>query len=184
MVTDFVEVFPARYSVSEGALVGSGRESLTFAAEGTPRLAPVVEIAVMSDAGSSWHGSFFGSADSLTLFVATADPGTLLVVAGGVPYLVPVDEPGKYLVLPLEPVRDVRCAGAERIVLLAGYSDLLALGADGAIRWTAKRLASDGFDEVRVTSLTVEVRSFDPAERREVETTVDLATGAVLARRR
>lgn len=182
-MTDFVEDFPAGYSVWEGALVGSSRESLTFATEGTPRLAPVVEILVASDAGSSWHGSFFGSADALNVLVATADARTLLVVAGGVSYLVPVDEPEKYLVLPLQPVRDVQCAEAERLVLLAGYSDLLAIGADGAIRWTAKDLVSDGFDEVRVTPSTVEVRGFDPAEGHEVEMTVDLASGVVLARR-
>lgn len=181
-MTEYMRAFSARYNVIEGAFMGSDDALLTFAAEGTPRLAPVVEIFVVSEAGSSWHGSFFGSADALSLLVSTADPGILLVIAGGVPYLVPVDQPETFRVLSLRPVREVHCAVAEGIVLLAGYSDLLALGA-GAVRWTVKRLASDGFYEVRVTSSTVVVRGYSAAEGHEVETTVDLASGAVLARR-
>jgi len=176
--------FPANYVVTlESATAAPSTPSFGFRANGNLTTAPAIEILVtpVGD-GRAWHGAFFGQRDGLSVLAHTPDPDQLLVVAGGVPYWVPVDAPDSYIVLPVRPVRSVHCSLARGLIILAGYSNLLAVDRDGRVVWRSADLASDGFTEVRLASTVVVTRGFFAPEDREVETTIDLGRGAILGR--
>lgn len=105
----------------------------------------------------------------------------MVVVAGGVAYWVPVDQPERYKVLDLRPVRDAVCSAATKIIVLVGYTSLLGVGPD-ALTWKTGRLVSDGFAEVRLAADSVVVRGFHAPIDEEVRIAVELSTGEILAR--
>lgn len=182
-MTEFVRSFEPTYKVAEDPSPFGRTVSFSFAGDDLPQLAPAVELEVTRPDGHAWHGDFYGLVDGLSAVVDGPGPDVLTVVAAGVGFVVPVSSPGDYTILGVRPVRAIECAPERGLVILAGYSDLVALGADGMVRWEARRLSSDGFAEVRLTSSAVVVRGYDAAEGHEVETTLDLATGEIVSRR-
>lgn len=133
-------------------------DALDFAAPGVPRLAPAISLKVARADGESWAGSFFGADDPFSIVVLGVSPprasAGLLVVAGGVGYLVPVDNPETYRVIALRPIRNALVSEEDRLVVLVGYSRLTGLGAQNDM-WTSRDLVSDGFREVRLARDTI-----------------------------
>lgn len=178
IITDF----PASFGVSlDLATSAPNTPSFRFWADDLARKAPV-EVLVTTDGRGAWRGDFYGPRDGLDLLATTPNPHQLLAVAGGVPYWIPVDAPEGFMVLPLQPVRSVHCSLDRDLIILAGYSSLLAVDGLGQVVWRSNNLASDGFAEVRLASSVVVTRGFYAPEDREVETTVDLRNGTTLSR--
>jgi hypothetical protein len=182
MMVDRVEIFPAAFTLTEHEPASRVMPEVRFEAEGVSRLAPAFEID-LETADRAWSGACFGGRDGLNLLINSPNPEVLVAVAGGVAYSVPVRSPEDYEVVPLRPVREAAYAPDLGVVVLVGWTSLVGIGASGKQHWTAERLCSDGFDEVRVTSTTVVVRGFDAPSDREVETTLDLRTGERVSRR-
>jgi hypothetical protein len=169
----------ARYRVDAVGWAASGARS--FVANGVVTASPAAVLAVTPDTGQSWQGEFFGHRDALCYVAATADPTLMLVVAGGVGYVVDVIDPARYTVLDLRPIRTVLIAAHARLVVCAGTVALTALGGGGKQVWSTARLVADGIEEVRVGSDFVLVRGRGTVGAREIEITVDIYTGKVLS---
>lgn len=152
-----------------------------FVAEGVSELAPAVSLAV-TYAGSTWVGDFFGGHENFSVVVPGVKGATLLVVAGGVAYIVPAARPDDYQVVSLRPIRDVLLSNQAGVVILVGYTTLGAVGAEGEM-WVSERLVWDGFTEVRIASGTVVLRGFDAPSGRDVEVSLDPLSGDVVSRR-
>lgn len=182
-LTNYVTAFSASYQVEDDPSLPVGERDYDFASTGVSQLSPAVEITVTPAAGSVWHGRFFGNYQGPNVVVNGPGPDVLTVVAAGVAYVVPVGSPSDYHVLPTWPVRSVHCAPLLGLVLLVDFTDVVALGEGGVVRWDVKNIVSDGFTEVLLVASTLVVRGYVAPEGRDVETTLDLATGAVLDRK-
>lgn len=182
-MTEFVNVFAASYQVEDDPSRPVGERTHDFVAPGVSELSPAVEIAVTPATGGTWHGRFFGNHHGPNVVVNGPSPDVLVVVAAGVAYVVPVGSPSDCHVLPNWPVRSIHYAPHLGLVLLADFTGVAALGEGGAVRWEAKDLVSDGFTDVRLAQSTLVVGGYVAPEARDVETTLDLATGEVLDRR-
>ncbi|MCL3862096.1 hypothetical protein [Actinotalea sp. K2] len=182
-MTEFVNLFAASYQVDDDPSRPVGERTFDFVTTGVAELAPAVEITITPATGDTWHGRFFGNYDGPNVVVNGPSPDVLVVVAAGVAYVVPVGSPPDYRALPAWPVRSVHCALPVGLVLLVDFTGVTALGEGGVVRWEAKDVVSDGFTDVLVTPSTVVVGGYVAPEARDVETTLDLATGAVVDRR-
>lgn len=137
------------------------------------------------DGGQVWSGKFFGGLEDVSLVVLgimAAVDLSLLVIAGGVGYLVPAGHPEDFEVVSLLPVRDVLVSAEMGAAVLVGYTDLVAFGAQGEL-WASGRLVRDGFTGVRIGSGSVVASGFDAPSNRDVEITLDLLSGEILSRR-
>lgn len=183
-----VDAFEAAFSITLDpsdrmtAPVGSPCLVMEFVAEGTVLMAPRYKVEVLSAPdGTGWIGAFFGGSDGADLIICGPGPRTLVAVAGGVAYIVPVMAPEQFAVVPMRPVREALCSVESNIVILVGYTELLAVAADGALLWRSERLVSDGFLEVRLASTTVTVRGWHAPSDREIEVTLDIEGGRVIS---
>ena len=149
---------------------------LSIAGKSASMLAPALEVDVTTAAGNRWSASIFGGRTGLTQSANSPNSSTLLCVAGGIPYLILVEKPDRYEVLPIRPVREIIPVIDAKLMILVGYTSLLAVGVDG-VKWASPRLVSDGFSEVRVALSRVVVRGVSARDNMEIEITLDLATG-------
>jgi hypothetical protein len=182
-MAEFVKAFAANYQVADDPSQPIGEHSYDFVTTGVSELSPAVEITVTPAAGAMWHGRFFGNYGGPNVVVNGPSPDVLVVAAAGVAYVVPVRSPSDYHVLHTWPVRSVQCAPLLGVVLLVDFTDVVALGEGGAVRWEARDLVSDGFTDILLEGSTLALKGYVAPEGRDVETTLDLATGAVLYRK-
>jgi len=173
--------FPAAYSVRE-ADVTSGPPDVSFSTDGVSKLAPAFSIDVVCATARRWRGDVFGGTDPLRLLVNGAAPDVLLVVAGGVGYAIPVEEPEAYNVVELRPLTEVLPALNAGLIICVGLTKLLALGPDGSEAWRSPRLGADGLSGVRIGSDFVVATGWDAPSQREIETTLDLKSGEPIAK--
>lgn len=182
-MTEFIKDFAANYEVEDDPSQPLGERSFDFVAEGVSALAPSVEISVTPASGIPWHGRFFGDDVGLNVVANGPSPEVLVVVAAGVAYVVPVDSPSDYHPLAIWPVRSILCVPMLGLVLFLGFTGVVALGEGGTVRWEAMNLVSDGFTDSRLMASMLTVKGYVAPEGRDVETTLDLATGLVLERK-
>lgn len=152
-----------------------------FVASGVSELAPSASLEVTAD-GASWVGDFFGEWEGLSVVVAGLGGGTLVVVASGVGYIVPIHRPEEYEVIWPRPIREVLLAEGTRIAVLVGYTNLAAVDARGE-RWRSGRLVSDGFTTARIEAGDVVVRGFHAPSHSDVEVSLRMSSGEVTSRR-
>jgi hypothetical protein len=181
-VVEVLAFIEAAFSVDLDASLAAAGPDIEFVAEGVALLAPRYTIEV-NIAGSEprWAGAFFGGNDGVDLIISGPGAETLLAIAGGVAYSVPVRVPADYAVLPMRPVREALCSVDSKIVIMVGYTALLAIDVDGGVLWRTDRLVSDGFFEVRLGMEAVTVRGWDARSDREIEVTVDLIDGRIIS---
>jgi hypothetical protein len=151
-----------------------------FTAVNVGSAAPTLVLTVSPDGRETWRGEFLGGQDSYCGVASTPDPDVVLVVARGVGYLVPVESPDEYVVVPLRPIVDVVVGAQSRAVLCVGLTSIAAIGERGAIAWQSSRLVADGFDEVRIASTLAVARGRSPNSADQIEVTVDLQSGQVI----
>lgn len=180
-MTECDSTFPAGYELGTFS-PESEKPDHTFLTEGVSRLAPALEVTVTTAGGREWSGEFFGGRDSLTKLVHGPAPDLLVAVAGGVGYIVPVNSPADYSVIPLRPVTEVRPVLAIGLLICVGLTALSAIGPDGKLRWISPRLVADGFAEVRIAASSIVARGWDAPAHREVEVTLDTRSGEIVAR--
>ncbi len=182
-MVDRVESFPAAYVVDDADAATDAGASHGFRTDGVSALAPRFEVDVTPADGEPWRGAFFGGRDDLDVVVHSPSSNHLVVVAGGVGYVVPVLDPEAYAVVSLRPVREVETSESAGVVVLIGFTSMLAVGATGQVAWSSDRLVSDGFTEVRLTIDSIVVRGYDAPSDSDIETTLSLSSGEILDRR-
>lgn len=106
------------------------------------------------------------------------DPDDLLAVAGGYAYRIPTRRPEGATLLEQRPVTQVLAVPEAGLLLLAGFHDLLALGAEG-VRWRTRRLSWEGLTLHDVNAATLELHGsgWDMFSDREIAFTLDLRSG-------
>lgn len=104
---------------------------------------------------------------------------TLAIVNGGCAYVVDVLDPAAYAVIPKAPVTCVSAEPALGLLLLATFSELVAIDTDGLL-WVTERLVLDDLQIQRVTpdAITATGTTIEGTVRATV--TVDPLTGAVV----
>ena len=107
---------------------------------------------------------------------ASPSPDHLLAVAGGYAYHVDTLRPENTTLLEQRPVTAVLPAVEAQVVLLAGFHDVLALGADGVL-WRSARLSWEGVTMTGVAGELLHGHGWDMFADAEVPFTVDLRTG-------
>jgi hypothetical protein len=171
--------FPATYRVLEGEATIDGPRLQELRASEALETGPGLDVMVSDAGGRSWLARFYGRRDDPSLLAHTPSPDHLLVVAGGIPYWVPAEEPTAFRVLGFQPVRSVHCAPGVGLLVLEGCTSLAAIGDYGQVVWRSPRLVSDGFAEVRLTSADVWIRGYSAPDHGDVERRLDLASGAI-----
>ncbi len=104
-------------------------------------------------------------------------PDDMLAVAGGYAYLVATRRPEVVQLLEQRPVTALFAAPEHGLLLLAGFHDVLAIGAEG-LRWRTKRLSWEGLTLHGVREGHLEGQGWDMVTDRELPFSVDLLTGA------
>jgi hypothetical protein len=100
----------------------------------------------------------------------------LLAIAGGYAYLVDTLAPAGCLHLPLRPVTAILAAPEERLLLLAGFHSVLAVGVDG-VAWESERLSWEGVAMGEVVGGALHGTGWDMQSDRDVPFVLDLRTG-------
>ena len=107
---------------------------------------------------------------------ACPDPHHLLAIAGGYGYLIDTRDPATCDFLPLRPIVSALPAPGEGLLLLAGFHEVLALGA-GGVRWQTARLSWEGVTLREIADGALVGDGWDMFTDREVPFRVDLLTG-------
>lgn len=100
----------------------------------------------------------------------------LLAVAGGYAYCLPTLQPERTELLEQRPVVAVLPVPQQSLLLLAGFHNILALGAEG-IRWQTGRLTWEGIQLGAVDGIILSGTGWDMFTDADVPFTVDLTTG-------
>jgi len=104
------------------------------------------------------------------------NPDDLLAIAGGYAYLIPTQHPETCLHLPLRPVTQVLPAPSANCMLLAGFHEVAAIGANGLL-WQSARLSWEGITLTEVRENTLHGLGWNLQTDREIPFTLDLTTG-------
>ena len=180
-MVDYDRTFTSTFSVEEVYTEPDGIPEYEFLAPGAATAAPVISIEVTLEDSSRWRGLIYGGAHDANLLANTPNPNVLLAIGNGIAYTIPVQDPGGYVTLSLRPVRSIMTIDPELLVLV-GYTRLLGIGPDGSERWVTQRLVADGFYDVSFLNRTILIRGWDRELDRDIEATIDIATGNVLTR--
>ncbi len=108
---------------------------------------------------------------------ASPNADEMCAVAGGYAYLVDTTAPERVTQISLRPVTAVRVLEAEGLLLFAGFTNLVAWGADG-LRWTTARLSWEGVTLGEVTGGQVHGTGWEMMSDKELPFSVDLRTGS------
>ena len=108
------------------------------------------------------------------------DPDRMVAVAGGYAYLVDTLHPDRCDLMEQRPVTHLLPVFEEGLLLLAGFHDVLALGAEG-VRWRTGRLSWEGLTLNSVDQGTLRGVGWDMFADTDVPFTVDLHTGEHVA---
>lgn len=101
----------------------------------------------------------------------------LLAVAGGYAYRIDTGQPERSELLEQRPVTGIVAAPESGLLLLAGFHDVLAVGAEG-VRWRSARLSWEGLSGLAVQAGQLVGQGWDMFADAEVPFTVDLDSGA------
>jgi hypothetical protein len=102
-----------------------------------------VAVRVEPTARPAWIGMFAaGGGATHTGVYACADPTKLMVVASGLAYLVASERPRATALIVYSPVTDVVAMPDPALLLLVGFSEIVAVGPLG-IAWKSRRLCLD-----------------------------------------
>ena len=100
----------------------------------------------------------------------------LLAVAGGYAYLVDTLAPAASLHLPMRPVTAMLAAPEDRLLLLAGFHNVLAVGENG-IAWESERLSWEGIAMTEVVGGALHGTGWNMQSDKDVPFVLDLRTG-------
>ena len=101
----------------------------------------------------------------------------MCAVAGGYAYLVDTAAPERVVQVPLRPVTAVRALEREGLLVFAGFTNLVAWGAEGQV-WATGRLSWEGVTLGEVADGRLTGTGWEMVSDKELPFSVDLRTGA------
>lgn len=123
-----------------------------------------------------WLGMFPpGQMTPFAAILGSPDPRRVFVIVGGLGYLVDVIDRQAEMAEPV-PVVDARVVLESGLVILIGYTQLTAYGANG-LRWHTPQLSFDGVQLTKIKDGHVHGLGFDPRLTAPVPFVVELNTG-------
>lgn len=136
-------------------------------------------VEICPERGQCWVGTFaFGqlTPDGVSCILTTPDSQRVCVVSKGYGYLVHTTTPTLWERVPCIPIIDVRPIVAQRIIVFANFTELLAYGETG-IKWRTSRLSWDSLKITQVTDTFIKGEFWDIRTEAIAEFVVDLVTG-------
>jgi len=103
-------------------------------------------------------------------------PDDMLAVAGGYAYLVDTTAPDRCLHVPLKPVTAILAAPGEKLLLLAGFHHIFAIGEQG-LAWESAKLSWEGVTMTDFVGGMLHGTGWHMQSDRELPFALDLATG-------
>ncbi len=101
----------------------------------------------------------------------------MCAVAGGYAYLVDTATPERVVQVPLRPVTAVRALEREGLLVFAGFTNLVAWGAEEQV-WATGRLSWEGVTLGEVADGRLTGTGWEMVSDKELPFSVDLRTGA------
>lgn len=135
-------------------------------------------VHVTTDDGLAWTAAVESGPGYLSALVCAPTPGHLCAILSGVGFVIPVDEPTRYLSIPIDPIVEIHRVPDTAVVLIVGLEDIVALGAAG-ILWTARYVAQDGIIVDEITAHTVRGHGDGADEERVPAFNIEVASGRV-----
>jgi hypothetical protein len=152
---------------------------LAFGLPGAATHAEGYVIRVTPTSGGPWIGNFQRGDGTLSTWTATPSGAHVLVVAGGIGYLVTADDPAGYRVLPGYPIRIVAPIVPAALIVLADYTKILA--SDGAaVAWVSDRVAWDELEIDGLDARTIRGHGFDPTTGNASSFVLDTRSGKLI----
>jgi hypothetical protein len=178
MIINYLPEFPRRYDAEvldelpaahalrfyyPGASQRGGRDGLL--------------VAVRPEIGEEWLGVFaFGSIGRADpILSSTPNKSTLCVVASAEGYLVRADDPKTWSTVPIIQITDFRPIPERQMIVMASYTHLAALGADGLL-WRTDQISWDGITITNIGEGYIEGKGWDPTTSVRPTFRVDLQT--------
>ena len=170
--------FEPRYLATvEPGLPGTG--TVHQFSTGHRRNNPEGVVVRVNAGGSEWVGNFEGDDGGTFIACATPSPNHICVVSAGQAFVVNVNNPNDFEIVPISPVRQVLPMTDLQMLLLADDARIASYGPSGRL-WRTGVLGSD---ELRINRegnlLTGEV--WDAALGRVRQFRIDPASGEILA---
>lgn len=141
-------------------------------------------IEIFPDDGESWIG-VFGAPDLGWQFDAvfsTPDSATLLAIADGQPFLVKATDPTAVTYPPCLPVKQAMALPALNMIVLAGNTDLVAVGGAGVL-WQSGRLVTDDLKLVGLVDGALRATGFVGSQgANDITFHIDPATGRIIGK--
>lgn len=182
MTYTLVRPLPSTLRISEDPFGGDGAPMYTFRDPHSPSCEIVTRLRVEFAHDNAWFGEFSGMSHESSVQICSLGKSSLIVVAGCIPYLIPLENPVDYAVAPVLPARVSEYSDSMGLAILGNFTDLIAIDSNGRLAWEARNLVTDGFEEVRLATSVIVIRGFYAPEGREVEWTLDLSTGTVISK--
>lgn len=150
-----------------------------FAPQGVSIHAEGYVVRVITTSGASWIGNFQRGDGKLSTWAPTPSPSALLVVAYGTGYVVAVDQPATYRVLPCYPIRYVVPVVSAGLLVIADYNRVAASDGSG-IRWVSDRVAWDDLEIDELDEQKIRGHSYDPESGGTTAFVLDTRSGRLV----
>ena len=177
--------FAPEYATTFGLHAEVGEASFSFRHTAGEARGASILMHVCDDTGFRWVGDFTAGNGGLDLACCGPTQAHLTVVVQGVAYVVPVRHPSQFQVVALRPVLGVRRVPERDILVLFGFSDVVAHAPGGQL-WSAEAVALDG---LRLDSLNDTVingvalgKDGDPDEPFQIDVLTGRVRGGYLAK--
>ncbi len=104
------------------------------------------------------------------------NPDELCAVSGGYAYVIDVNEPERFTMIPYRPVLAVRPVASHGLLLFVGHHSILAWGTQGEA-WQSGRLSSEGVSPTAIEGDLLHGLGWDMMTDKETPFALDLRTG-------
>ncbi|MEK6719994.1 MAG: hypothetical protein AABZ33_04900 [Chloroflexota bacterium] len=171
--------FEADYLVEVLPGLPGSEEALAFARAGISTHSEGFIVRVRRGSSRSWIGNFQPGDGSLSTWAPTPASASLLVVAGGTGYLVSVDHPEEFQVLPSYPIRQIATIAQAGLLVVADHISIAAT--DGVrVLWVSERLAWDGLEIDEASPRIIRGHSVDPSTGRASLFVIETRSGLLV----
>jgi len=142
----------------------------------SPMSQPLI-VRITADDGLGWVGTFGGWDEwGMRAAYACPHPEMLLIVAGGVGYLLNIRNPSAYVAIPALPIRDVQGTRGAAILIGADFTKLFAVD-DSGLRWVSERLCLDQLKIITATAEEVAATGSFGGSSSDQAITIDMNSG-------
>lgn len=140
-------------------------------------------IEVKPNGRKPWIGMFaFGTAPLIGFsgVLSCPDRNHFCVVSKGNGFVVNANAPGEFIVIPNEPVLDVRVVFSHGLILFSSFTSVVAIGLSG-IAWVVDDVVTDELKILGIKDEYVICTGWNAPENLDVEVKINLRDGSVIS---